>query len=98
MQLYTVSLHDALPILNEEFASDEYANLGSVKPDEFETLAELQPEVIMIHGRQSNTQTIDEMKAAAPDAEIVFVAADSNNYFQDRSEEHTSELQSRFDL
>src|SRR5699024_10843051 len=75
--------NSSLSEVNEEFASDEYANLGSVKPDEFETLAELQPEVIMIHGRQSNTQTIDEMKAAAPDAEIVFVAADSNNYFQD---------------
>ncbi|AKG73200.1 siderophore ABC transporter substrate-binding protein [Salinicoccus halodurans] len=73
----------SLSEVNEEFASDEYANLGGLKPDEFETLAELQPEVIMIHGRQSNTQTIDEMKAAAPDAEIVFVAADNNNYFQD---------------
>ncbi|WP_411843490.1 siderophore ABC transporter substrate-binding protein [Salinicoccus sp. HZC-1] len=67
----------------KEFESDEYANLGGLKPDEFETLAELQPEVIMIHGRQSNTQVVDEMKAAAPDAQIVFVAADNNNYFQD---------------
>lgn len=68
---------------NKVFESGEYANLGGLKPDEFETLAELQPEVIMIHGRQSNSQTVDEMKAAAPDAEIVFVAADNNNYFQD---------------
>lgn len=73
----------SLSEVNEEFESDEYANLGGLKPDEFETLAELQPEVIMIHGRQSNTQTVEEMKAAAPDAEIVFVAADSNSYFQD---------------
>lgn len=75
--------NSSLSEVNKEFESDEYANLGGLKPDEFETLAELQPEVIMIHGRQSNTQTIDEMKAAAPDAEIVFVAADNNNYFQD---------------
>jgi len=73
----------SLSEVNKDFESDEYANLGGLKPDEFETLAELQPEVIMIHGRQSNTQTVEEMEKAAPDAEIVFVAADSNNYFQD---------------
>ncbi|WP_020007046.1 siderophore ABC transporter substrate-binding protein [Salinicoccus albus] len=67
----------------EVFESDEYANLGGLKPQEFETLAESQPEVIMVHGRQANTQTIEEMEAAAPDAQIVHVAADNNNYFQD---------------
>lgn len=67
----------------QTFESDEYANLGGLKPQEFEKLAEQQPEVIMIHGRQSNTQMIEEFEAAAPDAKIVNVAADKNNYFAD---------------
>src|SRR5699024_12454844 len=46
----------------------------------------LDPEIIMIHGRQSNSAVISELEKAAPNAEIIHVAADNSNYFEDVKE------------
>lgn len=95
------------------FESDEYANLGGLKEPDYEAVAELQPEVIMLHGRQSTSDIVEELEAAAPDAEIIHVAADNNNYFEDiksmttflgelyevegKAEELTAELDNRLE-
>lgn len=72
-----------LPDELEEFQGDEYANLGTLKDPDFEKIAELQPEVIMISGRQATSAIIDEFEKAAPDAQILYVAPSNENYFEE---------------
>src|SRR5207249_8242627 len=85
-EIYTLSLHDALPICRREpdargqdhagrvhLAGDEQARVGRVELD-----AEERRPVLLRHGQP-------ERRAAGVRA-------------AGRSEEHTSELQSRFDL
>lgn len=67
----------------ETYKDDKYTNLGGLKEPDFEQLAMLDPQVIMIAGRQANTDTINEFKKAAPNAEIVYVAAKPDTYFED---------------
>ena len=77
---------DGNSVLGEElenFKDEKFANLGGLKEPDFEQVAMLDPEVIMISGRQANSDTIDELKKAAPNAKIVYVAANPNTYFED---------------
>lgn len=69
-----------------EFDSDEYANLGGLKSPDFEEMARIQPDLIMISGRQATENNLTEFERVAPDAEIVYVAADSTTYFEDIAE------------
>lgn len=73
------SLSDAL----SEFESDDYANLGGLKSPDFEEMARMQPDLIMISGRQATENNLTEFERVAPDAEIVYVGADSTTYFED---------------
>lgn len=67
----------------DTYESEDYVNLGGLKEPDYEALAALDPEIIMIHGRQSNSAVISELEKAAPNAEIIYVAADNSNYFED---------------
>src|SRR5699024_12509216 len=93
---YTLSLHDALPILHylptleSFFGKPEYLCQISVSthgPQGFITLA-------TADGRLAGTTYSDGSVSAAPGTDKNGVYA----LFESRSEEHTSELQSRFDL
>ncbi len=70
----------SLPEFLKKYKDDKYANLGSLKEPNFEKLAEMQPDLILISGRQANQKVMDEMKKAAPKAQIVYVGADDKNY------------------
>ena len=70
----------------DTYESEDYVNLGGLKEPDYEALAALDPEIIMIHGRQSNSAVISELEKAAPNAEIIYVAADNSNYFEDVKE------------
>lgn len=70
----------SIPSFLEAFKDDKYANLGNLKEPNFEKLAELQPELILISGRQANQKVMDEMKKAAPEAKILYVGTDDKNY------------------
>lgn len=72
-----------LPEQLEEYKGDAYANLGSLKDPDFEKIAELQPEIIMISGRQANSTIISEFEKAAPDAQVLYVAPSTDNYFEE---------------
>lgn len=73
--------------ISDVYESDEeYVNLGGLKEPDYEALAALDPEIIMIHGRQSNSNVVGELEKAAPNAEIIHVAADNSNYFEDVKE------------
>lgn len=73
--------------ISDIYESDEdYVNLGGLKEPDYEALAALDPEIVMIHGRQSNSNVVGELEKAAPNAEIIHVAADNSNYFEDVKE------------
>lgn len=69
--------------IEDVYSSEDYVNLGGLKEPDYEALAGLDPEIIMIHGRQSNSAVVSELEKAAPNAEIIHVAADNSNYFED---------------
>ena len=70
----------------ETYKDEKYVNLGGLKDPDFEKIAELDPEIIMIGGRQANKPSIEEFKKAAPNASIIYVSAQSDNYFEDIKE------------
>src|SRR5207249_10118407 len=90
---YTLSLHDALPISRKGIRRSLALNGDDFKIGEaIQDFAELAIE--------KNRAAIDDNDAAAKRLNIGhIVAGEKNRGFADgRSEEHTSELQSRFDL
>lgn len=66
----------SLPSHLQKFSADEYVNAGSLKGPLFEDIAELQPDVIFISGRQS--AFYEELKEIAP---VVFVGTQQNDYW-----------------
>lgn len=71
-----VAKDSALPAHLEQYSADEYANIGTLKAPLLEDIAELDPDVIFISGRQS--AYYEELKEIAP---VVFAGADQNDYW-----------------
>src|SRR5206468_7888764 len=96
--IYTLSLHDALPILHEADYSKGHLYILTI-PDNFSDLYNLPAEALnkirQVLGAHMNVQIEGPSK-------ISLYVYDNNTFiaesFSDRSEEHTSELQSRSDL
>src|SRR5690606_8598168 len=65
-----------LPAHLQEFASDEYTSVGTLKAPLLEDIAELAPDVIFISGRQSTYY--EELKEIAP---VIFVGATQDDYW-----------------
>ncbi len=65
-----------LPAHLEEYADDKYASVGSLKEPLLEDIAELDPDVIFISGRQSTFY--EELKEIAP---VVFVGTSQDDYW-----------------
>lgn len=72
-----------LPEELDEFGGEEYENLGGLKDPDFEKIAELQPDLILISGRQATDTVINEFGKAAPDAQVLYVGPSSENYFEE---------------
>ena len=59
----------------EKFEDEKYVNVGSLKEPDFEAIHELQPDLIIITGRQSDMY--DQFKEIAP---TIFVGLDTSDY------------------
>lgn len=70
-----------IPSYIDEFASDDYANIGSLKEPDFEKIAELDPDLILISGRQS--EVYDQLQEIA---ETVFLGVDTTDYMNSFTE------------
>lgn len=70
----------------EVFTDDAYENLGGLFEPNYELIASINPELIIISGRQSSTDIISELESAAPNAEIINIAADAVTYIDDIKE------------
>lgn len=66
-----------LPPHLENYESDEYTNVGSLKEPDFEALAVLDPDLIIISGRQS--EVYDDLAELAP---TIYMGVDTGNYLE----------------
>ncbi|MUV38436.1 Ferric anguibactin-binding protein [Lentibacillus sp. JNUCC-1] len=64
-----------LPEYLEKYGSDDYANVGSLKEPDFEKISEIDPDLIIISGRQSSVY--DQLSELAP---TVYLGVDSTRY------------------
>ncbi|KOP79616.1 siderophore ABC transporter substrate-binding protein [Cytobacillus solani] len=71
-----VAKDSALPAQLEAYSADEYVSIGTLKEPLFEDLAELDPDVIFISGRQS--VFYEELKEIAP---VVYVGTSEEDYW-----------------
>lgn len=69
-----------LPHALNEFKSDQYINLGNPGRPKYDNLAKSKPDLILASFRQAHTKKLDEMKKAAPDAQILFVSPNNDSY------------------
>lgn len=69
-----------LPAYLEEYAGEEYANLGSLKEPDLEAIFELEPELIIIGGRQADYY--EELSKIAPTISLAVDNADYMNSFK----------------
>lgn len=66
-----------IPAYLEKYKDEKYANLGSLKEPDFEAIHALQPDVILISGRQS--EMYEELSEIAP---TIFVGVDTTRYME----------------
>ncbi|MCM3128605.1 siderophore ABC transporter substrate-binding protein [Paenibacillus provencensis] len=71
-----VAKDSTLPAHLEEYASDDYVSVGGLKSPLLEDIAELEPDVIFISGRQS--AYYEELKEIAP---VLFVGTQQDDYW-----------------
>src|SRR5699024_9099775 len=82
---------DTVPSYLEKYTSDEYENVGSLKEPDFEKIAEIDPDVILISGRQSDLY--DQLEELAP---TVYVGVDTSRYMES-FEENVEKIGTIFD-
>lgn len=71
-----VAKDSSLPANLEKFSADEYVSIGNLKEPLLEDIAEMDPDVIFISGRQSTFY--EELKEIAP---VVFVGTSQDDYW-----------------
>ncbi|WP_330949366.1 siderophore ABC transporter substrate-binding protein [Virgibacillus sp. MG-45] len=64
-----------IPSYLEKFASEDYGNVGSLKEPDFEKIAEINPDLIIISSRQS--AVYDQLKELAP---TIYLGVDPTKY------------------
>jgi len=64
-----------IPSYLDKYASDDYENVGSLKEPDFEKIAEINPELIIISSRQA--ELIDQFEEIAP---TVYLGLDTSRY------------------
>lgn len=66
-----------VPSYLEKYTGDEYASVGSLKEPDFEKINELQPDLIIISGRQKDLY--EEFQEIAP---TIYLGVDETNYLE----------------
>ena len=61
----------------EKYSADEYANIGTLKDPLLEDIAELDPDVIFISGRQATFY--EQLKEITPN--VIFVGTSQDDYW-----------------
>lgn len=66
-----------IPSYLDKYISDDYENIGSLKEPDFEKIANIDPDLIIISGRQS--ELYDELKKLGP---VVYLGVDHTRYLE----------------
>lgn len=82
---------DNLPSYLSKYEADPYENIGSLKEPDFEKIAEIEPELIIISGRQSDLY--DQLADIAP---TIHMGVDFTNYLES-FKQHMTTLGEIFD-
>lgn len=80
-----------IPSYLEKYESDDYENVGSLKEPDFEKIAEIDPDVIIISGRQSSVYK--QLEELAP---TVYLGVDTTRYM-DSFKENMATIGELFD-
>ena len=64
-----------IPTYLEKYEGDDYENVGSLKEPDFEKIAEVDPDLIIISGRQS--ELYDQLQDIAP---TIYLGVDTTRY------------------
>lgn len=80
-----------MPSYLEKYEDDQYENVGSLKEPDFEKIAEIDPDVILISGRQSDLY--DQLEELAP---TVYLGVDTTRYM-DSFKENAEKVGDIFD-
>ncbi|WP_102028575.1 siderophore ABC transporter substrate-binding protein [Salirhabdus sp. Marseille-P4669] len=75
---------DSLPAYLSKYDSEDYVNIGSLKEPDFETIHGMDPDVILISGRQS--ELYEDLSDIAP---TVYVGLDTTRYMESFEENLT---------
>lgn len=73
-----------IPPYLEKYEGDEYENIGSLKEPDFEKISEIDPDIIIISGRQA--EVYDQLSELAP---TIHLGVDFTNYFESFKENMT---------
>lgn len=77
--------HGSMPDYLAKYESDDYANVGSLKEPDFDKLAEIDPDLIIISGRQSSLY--DQLQEIAP---TIYLGVDTTRYMDSFKENLTT--------
>jgi iron complex transport system substrate-binding protein len=80
-----------IPSYLDKYESDDYANVGTLKEPDFEAIAEVDPDLILISGRQSDVY--DQLEEIAP---TIFLGVDTTRYM-DSFKENLATIGKLFD-
>ncbi|MUK89802.1 ABC transporter substrate-binding protein [Ornithinibacillus sp. L9] len=72
-----VAQSGTIPAYLEKYGSDEYENIGSLKEPDFEKISEIDPDLIIISGRQATLY--DQLMEIAP---TIHLGVDTTNYME----------------
>lgn len=70
-----VAQSSSIPSYLSKFEGDEYTNVGSLKEPDFETIYEMDPDLIIIAGRQS--ESYEDLSDIAP---TIYLSADTEDF------------------
>jgi iron complex transport system substrate-binding protein len=73
-----------IPSYLDQYASDDYENIGSLKEPDFEKISEIDPDLIIISGRQADLY--DQLTELAPTIHLAVDTTDYMNSFKSNME------------
>lgn len=80
-----VAKSGTLPSYLEKYEGDDYENIGSLKEPDFEKISEIDPDLIIISGRQASLY--DQLTELAP---TIHLGVDTTNYMESFKENMTT--------
>lgn len=76
--------------LQKVYKAKKYQDVGTLFEPNFETIASIQPDLILLGARMTSKENIEKLKEAAPKAALVYAAVDSSKAFTEGVQERVT--------